>query len=131
MPLNSFAVRTAIYARLDSQITTPIYSYVPQNSTYPYIRIGDVALTTMDTKTTEMQEYQLTIHSFSKDKASSSEIETIQANIYAAIHNYALAVSGYNVVFLRQESMQVFQQGDPNDRYWHGVQEFSVMVEDV
>lgn len=131
MPLNSFAVRAALYTRLDDQIATPIYSYVPQNSTYPYIRIGDVSLTTQDTKTTEMQQYQFAVHSFSKDKASPQEIETIQANIYAAIHNYALAVSGYNVVLLRQENMQIFQQGDPNDRYWHGVQEFSVMVEDV
>lgn len=131
MPFNSFSVRAALFSRLDSQVTPPIYSYVPQNSAYPYVRIGDISATTQDTKTTEMQEYSVTIHTFSKDKASSAEIEQLQASIYAAIHNYALAVSGYNVVLLRQESMQVFQQGEPNDRYWHGVQNYRIMVEDV
>lgn len=129
--LNSFEVRKAIYARLDAQLATPIYSYVPQNSAYPYVRIGDVSSVTQDTKTTELQQYSVTIHSFDKSVASSSPVEVIVANIYAALHNYALTISGYNVVLCRQENLNIFQQGEPNDRYWHAVQEFNVMVEDA
>jgi hypothetical protein len=129
--LNSFEVRKAVYARLDAQLTTPIYSFVPQDSAYPYVRIGDVTSVTQDTKTTEIQEYNVTIHSFDKSIASSSPIEAIVANIYAALHNYALTISGYNVVLCRQENLNIFQQGEPNDRYWHAVQEFRIMVEDV
>jgi len=129
--LNSFALRSAIYARLDAQLTTPIYSYVPQNSTYPYVRLGDIVAVTEDTQTSEMQRYQVTIHSFDKSVASTQAIETLVANIYGALHNYALSVSGYNVVLCRQENMNIFQQGEPNDRYWHAVQEYTIMVEDV
>ena len=130
MPLNSFALRAAIYVRLDNQLGTPIYSYVPQNSTYPYIRIGDVTASTQDTQTTGMQLYTVTIHSFDKSVASTQAIESIMANIYGALHNYALVVTGYSVVYCRQMNLNVMQQGEPNDRYWHGVQTFDIMVQD-
>jgi hypothetical protein len=129
--LNSFEVRKSIYARLDAQLTTPVYSFVPQNSAYPYVRIGDVSSVTQDTKTTEMQEYTVTIHSFDKSVASSSPIEAIAANIYTALHNYALSVTGYNVVLCRQENLTIIQQGEPNDRYWHAIQDYRLIVEDV
>lgn len=124
-------MRAAVYARLDAQLATPIYSYVPQNSAYPYIRIGDISAVTADTMTTEIQGYSVTIHSFDKSVASSQPLEVIVAAIYTALHNYALSISGFNVILCRQTNLNIFQQGDPNDRYWHAVQEFEIMVEDV
>jgi len=129
--LDSFALRTAIYARLDGQLTTPVYSYVPQNSVHEYVVIGDVSAVTDDTMNTEMQRYSVTLHTFSKNKASTQSVEAIMSNVYSAMHNYALAITGYNVVQCRQENINMFQQGEPNDRYWHGVQEYSLLVEDV
>ena len=130
MPLSSFGLRTALFARLDAQLTTPIFSYVPQNTLYPYIRVGDVTASTQDTQTTGMQLYSVSIHTFDKSVASSQTVEGIMQNIYGAIHNYPLVISGYTVVYCRQSNLNVFQQGEPNDRYWHGIQTFDIMVQD-
>lgn len=129
--LNSFELRKAIYARLDNQLTASVYSYVPQDSAYPYVRIGDVSAVTIDTQSTEMQQYSVQIHSFDKSVASSSAIESLVASVYGALHNYPLVISSYNVVYIRQSNINIFQQGEPNDRYWHAVQVFQVVVEDV
>lgn len=131
MSLNSFALRGAIYTRLDAQLSAGVYSYVQQNATYPYVRIGDITAQTDDTKTSEMQLYAVTIHTFDKNAASTQTLENLMASVYSALHNYALTVSSFNVVYIRQTNMNIFQQGEPNDRYWHGVQEFEVLMEDV
>lgn len=134
MPLSNVAVRKAVFERLDAVLgalptPVPVFSYVPQDTRYPYVRIGDVTLLDADTQTSEMKLHQFVIHVFDKSKASSVPVETIQSKVYEALQNYAMTIPDFNVVYCRQDTCDAFQQGQPDDRYWHGVQQFNIMVE--
>ena len=131
MALNSFEFRKGVFARLDSQLPHPIYSYVPQDSEYPYVRLGDITVETYDTVGEQKQRYDVDIHAFDRSAASTEVIEGIVTDIQAALHRQEsnIAVTGYNMVLARHSNTQVFQQGEPNDRYWHAVSRYEFIIE--
>jgi hypothetical protein len=133
MPVSSFELRKGIFARLDAEITTPVHSFVPQNATYPYVRIGDITSTSGDTKTEEAQEYEFTIHAFDRDAKSTETIEGILSDIYDALHEQEenITVTGFRLTLIRCEFTQIVQMGEIKDHYWHGTHIYRCNVEHV
>lgn len=123
----SWPVQVAIYERLDSACTVPVYDNVPQDTPYPYITIGDDTSIEWDTDTETGAEATLTIHSWSRAN-SRSEVKQLQGEVYEALHRHELVVPGYSVVTCEQEfSESLPVEADGHTR--HGVQRFRIILE--
>jgi len=126
------AVQQAVYARLNSQLSVPVYDHVPQpadsgdDSMFPYVAIGDDTGIEWDTDTSDGWEITLTIHSWSRTRGR-LEVKTLQGEIWDALHRHDLAVQGYRTVFCYSEFSETFLEADGLTR--HGVQRFRIVID--
>lgn len=128
------ALQAGIYTRLTAQLTpTPVYDHVPQNSTYPYVVIGEDTAVDWSTKNANGWETTLTIHVWDRPKAGRKSVKTLQSNIYDALHRQEsnVTVTGFQLVTLQCEFETSFQETaveGSNDHYYHGVQRFRATI---
>lgn len=128
------ALQAAIYARLDSQLTAPVYDHVPQaddpssDAAFPYVVIDQLTLNEADTNDTNAFVGSIMVHSWSRYRGA-KEILELQEGIYNALHQYnnSLTVSGYGVSSIYQTLSEVLRENDTITR--HGVQRFRVIIE--
>ena len=128
------AVQQAVYDRLTgysavSSAITGVYTKAPQSTTpesptpFPYITLGSVSVTPEDTKDNNGAQVLVDVHLWSRDTPVTWR--AILSDIYAALHHYALPVTGANVIDCRLDSSVDF--ADPEDaETWHAVQTFRV-----
>jgi|SRR6056300_371590 hypothetical protein len=115
----------------DSTITSTyganVYDYVPDNSPFPYIKVGEETSVDNGTKTLQGNEHTLVIHTFSQYRGS-KEVKNIMSRIYALLHESSLSVSGASLVNLRFEFSDVIKENDGLTT--HGLQRFRAVVFD-
>lgn len=127
-------LQTALFARLNSQLSVPVYDAVPQavdagdNSAFPYVTIGDDSASEFDTDTSTGFDTDCTIHVWSRYRGR-REVKQIQKSIYDALHLHDLSVSGYHTVMVLFESADSFVDADGITR--HGVSIFRIVTEEV
>lgn len=125
-------LQTAIFSRLDDQLSEPVYSYVPPESTFPYVRIGDIIATDIsNTKDDDLIAFTATIHVFDKDEGSNLTLNGLIESVYAALHDQSanLSMLGFTAVSCRCNFVTTRQEGQVNDNYWHGIMRFALLVE--
>ena len=103
------------------------YDFVPDNSAFPYVKLGEETAVDNGTKTLQGNEHTLVIHSFSRYRGS-KEIKEIMSRIYALLHESSLSVSGASLVNMRFEFSDVIKEND--GRTSHGLQRFRAVVFD-
>ncbi len=125
------ALQQAIYQRLASQLTTPVYDHVPQNAAPPYVVIGADTLIEWGTKTRDGWEATVTVHAWDFEKAGRKSVKTILSNLYDALHGQSLTVAGFSLIDLRFEFEETYQENaeGASDHYYHGVQRYRAAVE--
>ena len=115
----------------DSTLTSTyganVYDYVPDNSSFPYIKVGEETSVDNGTKTLQGNEHTLVIHTFSQYRGS-KEVKNIMSRIYALLHESSLSVSGASLVNLRFEFSDVIKENDGLTT--HGLQRFKAVVFD-
>jgi hypothetical protein len=127
-------LQTAIYSRLVSELSVPVYDAVPQavdagdNSAFPYVTVGDDSSTEFDTDTSIGFDTDCTIHVWSRYRGR-REVKQIQKAIYDALHLHDLTVTGYHTVMVLFQSADSFMDADGITR--HGVSIFRIVTEDV
>jgi len=104
-----------------------IYDNVPQQTTYPYITIGDDTAAEAGAADFDGQEITLTMHAWSQDRGR-KEVKDILAAIYAALHDAVMAVTGATHVNLRWEFSDTFRDAD--GQTYHGVTRFRSYIHD-
>ena len=132
MTLSINALRKAVYSLLSQRIpATPTYSYTPPDSAFPYIRIGEIYASDAGTKTEDALDYEVTLHLFDKGEGSTATIEAMAQSVRDAMHwqEAFMSITGCKVVKCHMSNMNVMQQGDIADYYWHAVMRFSITVE--
>lgn len=131
LALNEF--QRAVYARLASQLTTPVYNHVPQGSPFPYVVTGYKTSVPWRTKTEDGQEITITIDVWS-NAAGDKEAATLMGQVYAALDRQesALTMSGFTCVVIEcgftDLAPYTEDEGEP-DHYYHGVMRFRALVE--
>jgi len=115
----------------DSTITSTyganVYDYIPDNTSFPYVKIGEETSVDNGTKTLQGNEHTLVIHTFSQYRGS-KEVKNIMSRIYALLHESSLSVSGASLVNLRFEFSDVIKENDGLTT--HGIQRFRAIVFD-
>jgi hypothetical protein len=115
----------------DSTITSTlgadVYDFVPDNSAFPYVKVGEETSVDNGTKTLQGNEHTLVIHTFSQYRGS-KEVKNIMARIYTLLHESSLSVSGASLVNLRFEFSDVIKEND--GLTMHGLQRFRAIIFD-
>lgn len=133
----SNALQKGIYDRLVAapSLGATVYDFVPQNTAFPYIKIGEENLGEYDTKSSFGRSGNFTIHVFDTATGNKS-IKTIMDNIYTRLHRQeaAMTVTGFTVINCYCDFTRVMLQSDEaggGDKYHHGVLGFNIILNEV
>ena len=126
------ALSTALFARLDDQLSVDVYDYVPQvddagaAADFPYVVIDGFRSQERDTNDAVGFTGSVRVHVWSRYRGR-KEAEELQAEIFTALHQYNLTVTGYGVSSIYQELSEVLRENDTITH--HGIQQFRVILE--
>ena len=122
------AATTAVMAYVGSA-PARIYENVPQNTAFPYIRIG-VTSAPFDSVDTTGMEHIVTIQCFSR-KATPEEAAAMRAAVYAVMHRNESAFTLDNgTLFNLQYDGVGFVEQEPDGKTWQGLAQFRAVVMD-
>ena len=129
---HSLELQKSIFNALDGDSTlqslvTDVYDFVPENTAFPYVKVGEETSIDNGTKTLQGNEHTLVIHTFSRYRGS-KEVKEIMSRIFALLHESSLSVSGASLVNLRFEFSDVIKENDGFTS--HGIQRFRAVVYD-
>lgn len=124
------AVQKALY---DAMLGLGLRAYdvAPQavdgasTATFPYVEVGTIAMSAMDTKDRNGFDFVARIHTRSKS-GSMKEAKDIQDTIYARLHNGDMTVTGYRCILLRRVLTDTSRVADGS---FHGVCEYRGLIE--
>ena len=113
---HSLELQKSIFNALDGDSTlqnlvTDVYDFVPENTAFPYVKVGEETSLDNGTKTLQGNEHTLVIHTFSRYRGS-KEVKEIMSRIYALLHESSLSVTGASLVNLRFEFSDVIKEND-------------------
>ena len=114
-------------SNLQSKVSD-VYNFVPQNTTYPYVQVGDDSMADNSTKDLDGNIHSIMIHTWSRYRGD-KEAKEIMARIYELLHNSSLSVSGASLVNARFETSDILN--DPDGITKHGVQRFRFVIYDT
>lgn len=126
------AIRTRLLAdaAVAALVGTRVYDAAPEGVASPYITIGSVGYADSSTSSSEAQDMELDIHLWDipADQANSkntARVYSLMASVRSLFHDYALPVSGRNVIVCRVErGMPVVADADEI----HGVVSLRVLT---
>jgi hypothetical protein len=124
-------VQQIIYDKLKSDLPYSVFDDVPQSddsSAFPYVTIGEDALTSSDTDTELMQRASITIHTWTRERGR-RQCKLIQGEIYNSLNRANLTAAGYKFITITGEDSISFY--DPDGFTRHGVQTFNLLIEEV
>ena len=129
---HSLGLQKTIFDALDGDSTlqslvTDVFDFVPENTAFPYVKVGEETAVDNGTKTLQGNEHTLVIHTFSRYRGS-KESKVIMSRVYALLHESSLTVSGASLVNLRFEFSDIIKENDGLTT--HGLQRFRAMVFD-
>jgi len=101
-----------------------IYDFVPEGTSFPYVKVGDQTMVDDGTKDKKGSDFTLIVHTFSRYRGS-KEIKEIMSLIYDVLHESSLSVSGASNN-MRFEFSDIIKE--PDGLTTHGVQRFRVFV---
>ena len=111
----------------DGSAISGVFDDVPEQTSYPYVVIGEETATEAGTKDVDAHEHTLTIHVWSQYRGL-QDIKKIMQQIYTQLHNTAITVSGANLVNIRHEFENTLLEQDGITR--HGIMRFRAVVFD-
>lgn len=121
---------SAIYARLNDQVSVPCLDYVEKDySTFPYVRIDPLQLTNGDTDNETGFDGTIQIIGFSRYKGA-KEINELHQEIYNALHRWAMPdTASYGVSGVTQEFSTIATESDGVTK--QSIQRFRILFESL
>lgn len=132
MAIHTSELQKTIYNTLSGDVAltalvSGVFDDVPEDTAYPFVRIGEETITDNSTKDLQGQVMTITIHAFSEYRGK-REVKQIMDAIYDAMHDNDMIVSGANLVNFRFEFMDIVTESDGITR--HGVMRFRAVIYD-
>lgn len=114
-------------APLTVLIGTRVYDAVPQETAFPYIRLGDQIITDYGDKSEPGQQFVETFHIFDRSPANRGQksVNQIQARLYLLLHEKQIAVSGGQAYLVRFEDQRVLTD---DGLMWHGTSSYRFLL---
>ena len=134
MSFHSFDLQTILYSTLNGDSTldgivgdNKIFDNVPQDTSYPYVVIGNINVANRGTKSLDGNEYSVDIDVWSTYRGK-KEISQAMERIYELFHDTSYSVSGADMVVSQVRNTITLVENDGITR--HGVLSLSVIVYD-
>lgn len=127
-----FNTQAALFNAL-SALGLRVHDSAPQQANgaslavFPYVEVGAVVMSPMDTKERNGFDFAARIHTRSRS-ASMREAKDIQGQIYDRLHNGDLTITGQRLILLRRETSDVTRASDGS---FHGICEYRGLIETV
>lgn len=119
-------LQKAIYERLKANLPCPVYDYVPDGATMPYVTLGEDTSVDWSTKLENGQEITHTLHVWS-DYNGMAETKQLIDQITQALTSTPLQVEGFFVVLARLDMVETMR--DP-EGFRHGVVRFRFKIQE-
>lgn len=132
MSLDAFPLQEALYSRLNGDSTllslvNGVFDSVPDDNDLPIVVIGEGTTTDNAMKDLDARDYVFTVDVWSSYRGM-KETKNIMQRVYDLLHDFALSVSGANVITLRCEFTTQVIEGDGVIR--HGIMRFRAFITD-
>lgn len=124
--MSTFNIQAAIYTALSGNITPAVYDHVPEDSTFPYVVIGEDLANEFDTDTEQGYETLITFHIWSRYRGK-KEIKDTDKEIYDMLHRQDLTISGQYTINLMWENSETILDAD--GLTYHGIVEYRLISE--
>ncbi len=108
----AFALQTAVYSELDSNMSTPIYDSVPQDASYPYVTIDYQDSSDADYLGDQRKESKIMYFAVWSNYRGQKEVLQIMGEIDALLHNKRLSLSTGRVAQMRVLSKRTNREPD-------------------
>ena len=125
-----FPIQAALFARL-ADIGVRVVDVEPQaadggsSANFPYIEIGEVVMTPLDTYTDLGHNFVARIHTRTRGGGRAAA-KLLQGEIYSLLHRHALAVQGFHCLTLHREYSECTRAPDGS---FHGVCEYRGLID--
>lgn len=134
--MDIFELRKGLYARLSAICTPDVYSFVPQNASFPYVEIEEIQAENADAKGgLDMQVYNLFLSIYANSPSSEAVEDYIAETLNALQRQEAnISASGLTVVqsrFVRSRVLRLGGGQDGGEKVWRGIVEFELIVQDT
>tara|TARA_R110002050_G_scaffold251760_1_gene390050 strand:+ start:30 stop:437 length:408 start_codon:yes stop_codon:yes gene_type:complete len=134
MSFHSFDLQTILYSTLNGDSTldgivgnNKIFDHVPQDTSYPYVVLGNITTNNRGTKTVDGNEYFVDIDVWSQYRGK-KQISDIMERVYELLHDTSYSVSGADMVVSQVQSTIAMTEVDGLTK--HGMISLSVIVYD-
>jgi len=134
MSFHSFDLQTILYSTLNGDSTldvivgnNKIFDNVPQDTSYPYVVIGNINVINRGTKNLDGNEYNIDIDVWSEYRGK-KEISNAMERIYELLHDTTYSVSGADMVVSQVRNTITLVENNGITR--HGVLSLNVIVYD-
>jgi len=126
-------LQKAVFAALDgdgtlSALITGVYSHVPQDTAFPYIKFGDIAARNWSTNTSSGDEIKFNVEIFGRSRGA-KEILEILKEVRRILDDASLAMTGCTMVSMKYNSADITQM--PDGLTWHGIVSFDALIEEA
>lgn len=127
----SVKLQTKIYellqgdSTLETYVVDRVYDHVPDQSLYPFVRIGEENFEHWGAHDVEGFIGYFDIHTWTQGEGMKT-CKKIQARIYQLLHNIDLSLSGHKTVSLLSGTTTTML--DPDGRTFHGVNRFNLIL---
>lgn len=120
---------TSIMAYVGSGSSSRVYSNVPQDTTFPYIRVA-INSEPFDTKDTSGMTHSITVQCFSR-KPGPEEAAAMRAAIYALLHRNegAFTLDNGTLFNINYDGVGFVEQ-EPDGKTWQALAQFRAVVMD-
>lgn len=113
---NHLAVQAAIHAALVADealggMVSGVFDFVPPNTAYPYIVMGDARETDVSTMTETIRRVEMALHVYSRARGR-GEASGIMARVHALLHDAALDMENAVCVDTRVTGGDIWQGRD-------------------
>lgn len=125
------SLQQSIYQALTGDATliglvAGVFDRPPQGGAFPYITLGESAITDRSTKATTGTDHLVTLHIWSRE-GGRTETATIMERIYVLLHHAALTVSGQTCILSRFAASKLLLEEDGFT--YHGSMQFQILLE--
>lgn len=102
-----------------------VFNYVPDNTTYPYVRFDVLPFEIRDNYTWDGLEVEFQVSSFAR-ALGDKQVQDIQKRIDELIHKANLTIDGWNIISLRRTIITIETEDDNKTKM--GIQRFKLMI---
>lgn len=125
----AWPLQVAIYERLTSRLTVPVYDHVPDDAPFPFVSLGEDTEIDWSAKSEPGEEVTHTVHIYSRWKGM-KETKDIKNQVVMALteENELDLGDEFRIVLRRPDSFNSFRE---NEKTRHSVVRMRYLIEEV